>query len=162
MTHPDTHTNTVHENPIHAKVTTGLEKGRIHRLVVQMGSRGSVNWRAVGHVVQTDDGLFAAVWDERFQSVWEHCCAPQPGVVESAAVMRFAALDGVRPVHIATVRVPQWLVNQLRHGRSQDRTLNPHVPLTGRPQPGGPRGFAKPWNRVEECARHSKKRRTRC
>lgn len=145
-----THTST-HDTPIRANVTTTLETDRVHRLVVQMGSRSSVDWRAVGHVVQTEDGLFATFGDDNFQQVWDHWCAPRPGAIESVAVMRFAALDGLRPVHIATVRVPQSLINQLRHGQHLERALATHAPATGRHLPGGPGRMGSMWPRVERC-----------
>ena len=131
---------------------TALTNDRVLRLLVQTGARGSVSWRAVGHVVQTEDGLFASFDDPRFQKVWEHWQAPKPGVAPSDAVVRFAATDGAKQVHIATIRVPQWLVAESRREQRLDRLISRHTPSTGR-LPGGPTGPHAPWAAVENNAR---------
>lgn len=150
MTHTDTHT-ALNTDAIHAAVKTHLQHDRIHKLMVQVGSRSSATWRAVGYVVQNDKGLFATFADDRFEQVWNHWCAPKPGVVESNVVLRFAGMDGAKQVNIARMRVPQWLLNELRQNRRWERTLAQHAPTTGRHLPGGPRKMGSMWARVERC-----------
>ncbi len=142
----------------HADIRTDITPGRLHRLLVQTGPRGSASWRTVGRVMQAEDGLYAAFTDDRYERVWEYWQAPQTGAAPSDVVVRFAAMDGARQVHITTVRLPHWLVVEFRNDQRWERVMSLRAPdrTHGHGGPGAPRSS---WGAVERNAQSRSGRR---